>query len=134
MQIIGHPCQKAIGQFRGRNYEVWFTSSINVSEGLWKFTGLPRLILKVVETRGHFIFECKSIEEINSEILLPVEKGEKVSKAQFFALNKLFMEDPLPFLVVEKVVAVSLWITRQLTYQNAHTTQWNLLKNNSLDD
>lgn len=98
MQIIGYTCQKAICQFRGRNYEAWFTSSINVSEGPWKFTGLPGLILKIVETRGHFIFECKGIEKIDSEIPTPVEKGEKVSKAQFFALNKLFMDDPLPFL------------------------------------
>lgn len=98
MRIIGYACQKAICQFKGRNYEAWFTSSINVSEGPWKFTGLPGLILKVIETRGHFIFECKGIEKIDSEIPSPVEKGEKVSKAQFFALNKLFMEDPLPFL------------------------------------
>lgn len=98
MRIIGYPCQKAICKFRGRSYEAWFTSSINVSEGPWKFTGLPGLILKVVDTRGHFVFECKGIEKIDSEIPAPVEKGEKVSKAQFFALNKLFMEDPLPFL------------------------------------
>lgn len=98
MQIIGYTCQKAICQFKGRNYEAWFTSSINVSEGPWKFTGLPGLILKVVETKGHFIFECKGIEKVNYELLAPVEKGEKVSPAQFFALNKLFMEDPLPFL------------------------------------
>ena len=98
MQIVGYLCQKAICQFKGRNYEAWFTSSINVSEGPWKFTGLPGLILKVVDTRGHFIFECKGIEKVDLEIPLPVEKGEKVSKAQFFALNKLFMEDPLPFL------------------------------------
>jgi GLPGLI family protein len=98
MQIIGYPCQKAICQFKGRNYEVWFTSSINVSEGPWKFTGLPGLILKIVETRGHFIFECKGVEKVDSEIPLPVEKGEKVSKSQFLALNKLFIEDPLPFL------------------------------------
>jgi GLPGLI family protein len=98
MQIVGYVCQKAICQFKGRNYEAWFTPSINVSEGPWKFTGLPGLILKVVETRGHFIFECKGIEKVDSEMPIPVEKGEKVSKAQFFALNKLFMEDPLPFL------------------------------------
>ena len=98
MQIIGYNCQKAICQFKGRNYEAWFTSSINVSEGPWKFTGLPGLILKVVETKGHFIFECKGIEKIDSEMPAPVEKGEKVSKAQFLALNKLFIEDPLPFL------------------------------------
>ncbi|MDZ7900225.1 MAG: GLPGLI family protein [Arcicella sp.] len=98
MQIVGYLCQKAICQFKGRNYEAWFTSSINVSEGPWKFTGLPGLILKIIESKGHFIFECTAIEKVDTEIPIPVAKGEKVSKEQFLALNKLFIEDPLPFL------------------------------------
>ena len=98
MQIVGYLCQKAICQFKGRNYEAWFASSINVNEGPWKFTGLPGLILKVVESKGHFIFECKGIEKVNYDIPLLTGKGEKITKEQFLKLNKLYIEDPLPFL------------------------------------
>lgn len=61
MHILNYSCQKAICQFRGRNYEAWFTPDINISEGPWKFSGLPGLILKVTESKGFFIFECKSV-------------------------------------------------------------------------
>ncbi|MBU2929794.1 GLPGLI family protein [Winogradskyella psychrotolerans] len=41
-------CYKATTEnFRGRNYEVWFTYEIPVSTGPWKFHGLPGLILEV---------------------------------------------------------------------------------------
>ena len=40
-------CQKASCEFRGRNYEVWFSSEIPINLGPWKFNGLPGLILEV---------------------------------------------------------------------------------------
>lgn len=41
-------CYKAtIKNFRGRNYEAWFTYDIPVPTGPWKFHGLPGLILEV---------------------------------------------------------------------------------------
>lgn len=98
VRILNYSCQKAICQFRGRNYEAWFTPEINVSEGPWKFTGLPGLILKVVESKGHYIFEGKSIEKINVGIELLTEKGQKVTREEFLKANKLFLEDPLPFM------------------------------------
>lgn len=98
MRILNYPCQKAICQFRGRNYEAWFTSDINVSDGPWKFTGLPGLILKVVDSRGHFLFECKSIEKVDTEIVGINQKAQKISKEQFTSLNKQFMENPIPFM------------------------------------
>ena len=98
MRILNYPCQKAICQFRGRNYEAWFTSDINVSDGPWKFTGLPGLILKVVDSRGHFLFECKSIEKIDTEILSINQKAQKISKEQFLVLNKQYIDNPIPFM------------------------------------
>jgi GLPGLI family protein len=98
MRILNYSCQKAICQFRGRNYEVWFTPEINVSEGPWKFTGLPGLILKVTESKGYFIFECKGIEKVNLDLELSDGKGQKVTREEFLKANKLFLEDPMPFL------------------------------------
>ena len=98
MRILNYSCQKATCQFRGRNYEVWFTPEINVSEGPWKFTGLPGLILKVTESKGHFIFECKGIEKVNLDLELSDGKGQKVTREEFLKANKLFLEDPMPFM------------------------------------
>lgn len=98
MRILSYVCQKATCQFRGRNYEAWFTPEINNSEGPWKFSGLPGLILKVVESKGFFIFECKGIEKVNLDLELSDGKGQKITREDFLKLNKLFMEDPIPFL------------------------------------
>jgi GLPGLI family protein len=41
--ILGYLSQKAICRYRGRDWEAWFTSEIPISEGPWKFYGLPGL-------------------------------------------------------------------------------------------
>lgn len=45
-EILGHRCQKASGEFRGRNFTVYFAKDIPVADGPWKLTGLPGLILE----------------------------------------------------------------------------------------
>jgi Protein of unknown function (Porph_ging). len=58
------PCRKATTFFRGRDYEAWFANSIPISEGLWKFHGLPGLILKVSDSKRQIIFECTGIQQL----------------------------------------------------------------------
>ena len=60
--IAGYMCQKATTRFRGRNYIAWFTPEIPISNGPWKFGGLPGLILKVYDEDRLFTFECAKIE------------------------------------------------------------------------
>ncbi len=99
LRVLNYICQKAICQFRGRSYEAWFTPEINISEGPWKFTGLPGLILKVEESKGHYSFSCIGIEKINRDILISSNsKIQKVSREEYLKLRKQFNEDPLPFL------------------------------------
>jgi GLPGLI family protein len=57
-QIAGYMCQKATTTFRGREWEAWFAQQIPVSDGPWKFNGLPGLILQVSDNRNHFVFTC----------------------------------------------------------------------------
>lgn len=45
--ILGYNCQKAMVHFRGRDFIVYFAPTIPVSDGPWKFFGLPGLILEV---------------------------------------------------------------------------------------
>lgn len=46
-EILGYSCQAAKTHFRGRDYVAYFTTEIPVSEGPFKFNGLPGMILKV---------------------------------------------------------------------------------------
>jgi GLPGLI family protein len=54
--VEGYECQKAILNFRGRNYTAWFTLEIPISDGPWKLFGLPGLILKVEDADQLFSF------------------------------------------------------------------------------
>ena len=62
-RYLSYTCYKALTRFRGRNYEVWFTKDIKVSDGPWKFCGLPGLILRVQDDRKEILFECTSISD-----------------------------------------------------------------------
>ncbi len=69
-QISGYSCQKAIADFRGRTWEAWFTNEIPVSDGPWKFQGLPGLILEVTDSQNHFRFICVGL----SREKVPIKK------------------------------------------------------------
>lgn len=59
--ILGYETQKATTQFRGRDYEVWFTQAIGIYDGPWKLSGLPGLILEVKTKDGFLEFEAYEI-------------------------------------------------------------------------
>lgn len=52
----------ATTNFRGRNWKAWFTPEIPISDGPWKFSGLPGMILEVVSGNGDYKFLFKGIE------------------------------------------------------------------------
>lgn len=63
LMILGYCCQKATCAFRGREYTAWFSMDIPISNGPWKFGGLPGLILKVSDRECLFVYECIRIEQ-----------------------------------------------------------------------
>ena len=60
--VAGYECQQAITTFCGRTWEAWFTRDIPVSEGPYKFYGLPGFIVKVRDTHDNYVFELLSFE------------------------------------------------------------------------
>lgn len=95
MKILDQVCQKATCQFRGRNYEAWFSQEINVSEGPWKFNGLPGLILKIKDSKNDYIFEAIEIKKVDSEIVAGNSIAQKVSKEKFLSIYKYYLIDPM---------------------------------------
>jgi GLPGLI family protein len=71
----GYFCQKATTHYAGRDYEAWFTSEIPISEGPYKFNGLPGLIVKIKDTRNHYSFELISF--VKSKEQYPIIFREK---------------------------------------------------------
>ncbi len=98
--ILSYPCQKATTTFRGRKYEAWFTAKIPINNGPWKFGGLPGLILKISDTRNHYIFECKGIETLSKRE--PVKfydiKYKELKREEYNQLVIKFHKNTIPFI------------------------------------
>ncbi len=98
-EILGYECQKAVCDFRGRQYEAWFTWEIPVSEGPWKFTGLPGLIMNVADTEGHYSFQIAGIEKVDD---LPVNYADlqyhKTRRKDFLKTMHKYKANPIEYM------------------------------------
>jgi len=77
--ILDYPCQMAVSDFRGRRWIAWFAHDIPISDGPWKFSGLPGLIMEVYDSEKHFRFTLVGIEQVEDDpiIFSPVALGYK---------------------------------------------------------
>ena len=81
MTIGNFKCKKAIGDFRGRKYTVWFTEEIPLPYGPWKLYGLPGVIIEAYDDKNEFNAYVKtiSIDKIKNKINIPLpEKNDVV--------------------------------------------------------
>jgi GLPGLI family protein len=81
----GYRCQKATTYYGGRHWEVWFAAEIPISDGPYKFAGLPGLILKARDTRSHYVFELVHIRraEPHKKIYEKDSRPFYVNRCQF---------------------------------------------------
>lgn len=95
-QIGRFSCQKATAKFRGRKYTAWFTPDIPISDGPWKFSGLPGMILQVSSDDNQYAFLYKSIEmPVNDKDVEQINfsnKGLKVDFETFVKADELEFE------------------------------------------
>lgn len=91
--IAGYKCQKAVTKFRGRVFEAWFTREIPVSEGPYKFCGLPGLIVKINDSRNSYVFTLKSLKQsgvfpiiaVPTQVITTTKKEYDKGKADYAA-------------------------------------------------
>lgn len=100
--IVGYPCKKATTTFRGREYEVWYTTRIPISDGPWKFKGLPGLILSAKDSKGEVFFDIQSITKPKETKYIYKNKDGHTcihlkSKKEFADMYKKYMESPGAF-------------------------------------
>jgi GLPGLI family protein len=68
--IAGYSCQKATTTYAGREYEAWFTREVPISEGPYKFYGLPGFIVKIRDTRKQYDFELVKLTKPKKPVLI----------------------------------------------------------------
>lgn len=94
--IQGYESQKAMTEFRGREYTAWFTSEIPISDGPYKFQGLPGLILQIGDSENQYIFELTEFKRLNEPIPVELELADYTltSREKLLRLKREFEEDP----------------------------------------
>jgi GLPGLI family protein len=80
-KIGGYVCNSAYTKVFGRKYTVWYAPEIPISDGIWKFYGLPGLILEAIddERKCMFLFESLNI---------PVQTNQLTGQSPFDASQR----------------------------------------------
>ena len=108
--MLGFRVIAAKGFFFGREWTAWFCPEIPVSDGPYKFSGLPGLIFRVVSSDQHFIIEIASIEKAGKgRTVFNIPQFDQVSSTKFKERIKYLQENPLAF-VEGRVTFASLKI------------------------
>jgi len=97
--IDKYTCQKAVGNYAGRVYEVWFTPELPYHDGPWKLNGLPGLILEAHDTNKEIVFSFKGITRNDDKEANVVSffKNYSCVKSNLKSYNRTiqaFTEDP----------------------------------------
>lgn len=95
MKIDKYTAQKATTSYGGRNWTAWFTTEIPLSNGPYKFGGLPGLIIKLTDDKGDYVFEMAESKKI-AEMATVNQFGQtiKIKKPDYVKMEKKYREDP----------------------------------------
>lgn len=84
-------CQKATVNFGNRNWIAWFAPSIPISDGPYKFCGLPGLIFKIYDVQQYWNFDLVTLSNKSTTVkinfLNKIPKSIK-NKQAYLALKK----------------------------------------------
>lgn len=99
-QTIGsYAVQKAKANYGCRVWYAWFTMDIPFPDGLYKFFGLPGLIVKVEDDKGHYSFDLRENKSIEALAKFNSRKPPlKVKKEDYLKVKRQYEEDPIGFI------------------------------------
>ena len=105
--ILDYPCQKAECDFRGRHWTAWFTSDIPISDGPWKFSGLPGLIMEVYDRGQQYHFTIIGLQKVENEPIVfsktyvGSKKFGKTNRKDFLKAKKKYLMDMNGYIELE---------------------------------
>lgn len=94
-KILDYECKKATVEFAGRIYTAWYTNDIPISDGPYKFEGLPGLIMEISDSKNEFSFLAIGIGKTPLSIYLRNDdKIFNISKEKFKTVQMSYLENP----------------------------------------
>ena len=97
--IKGYMVQKATTSFAGRDYTAWFSPEIPISEGPYKFNGLPGLILEIYDTDKDYVFDFIGLKKLSPKVPFKINLKQYVKTTQddLRALWYRYRRDPFTY-------------------------------------
>ncbi len=75
--ILGYTCQMARTTYAGRDWVAWYSPQIPITDGPYKFNGLPGLILKISDTKNQHCFTINAFKKVTYD--QPIFKQTRIS-------------------------------------------------------
>ncbi|WP_430813498.1 GLPGLI family protein [Carboxylicivirga sp. RSCT41] len=93
--ILGYPCKTAFAEFRGREYQAFYTTKLPFTAAPWKLHGLPGVVLRVITTDDVLVYEAQSVEVIDntSFVYNPFANYEQISYDAFCKHYKSYRKE-----------------------------------------
>lgn len=88
--IAGYPCQKAEVSFGNRIWYAWFTQRVPISDGPYKFCGLPGLIVNMNDATNTWFFTLVSLKQEKTQPidLSYLPSPTQLAKVDFFKTRR----------------------------------------------
>lgn len=81
-------CQKAVADYKGRKWEAWFSKDFPVSDGPYKFTGLPGLVVSVKDSENEHVFDLVQIKKISTVTSFIPKNNKQMTHTEYRKLIK----------------------------------------------
>jgi GLPGLI family protein len=91
-KINSYKCQKATTYFQGRTYEAWYSTEIPISDGPYKFWGLPGLIISIQDSNNEFNFKLVTFKEYDGFFPTNLNDGRKNIETSFPEFKEVRMK------------------------------------------
>ena len=111
--IAGYLCRAAECDFRGRTWKVWYTPELPSLFSVWKFSGLPGLILKAADTTGAYRFEATEVTAACEPIVVYNWKPVTKSRSEWMDFEKDMYAHPGKYFSKNGEISVFNSVTRQ---------------------
>lgn len=96
--INGIKCQRADLQFGNRYWSAWFAPDIPITDGPYKFAGLPGLIVRIADSQKYWSFDMLSLNKIQKEVVINFDTGLepiRMEKREFYKSKRNYIDNSL---------------------------------------
>lgn len=104
-KISGFDARKAVMDYGGRKWTVWFTEEIPVSDGPYIFHGLPGLIVKATDAGRDYEFMLIATKNTSGNLFMR-KKGLEMNFSDFRKLMMQYYSDPYADLKLRNMLPV----------------------------